>query len=234
MPLLALALSSITRAVGLPPLPEHWTLANYGAAMSGRTLTALGNSALLAVGGATAAVLLGALLVSLRAGRVRRGLSLAAALPFAVPGSALAAAVLLAYGPWLRGTLLLIAIAYVAKFWALGHRPLVGAADALAGAPLNAARASGASRLDALRSIVLPALRPALLGAWLAVFILALHELTMSSLLHGPGSQTLAVVILNLQQLGDVTTTSALAMLLTVVGLVAGGAFLLATRRAPA
>jgi len=48
------------------------------------------------------------------------------------------------------------------------------------------------------------------------------------------GSQTLAVVILNLQQLGDVTTTSALAVLLTAVGLVAGGAFLLITRRVPA
>ncbi|HSM38028.1 MAG TPA: ABC transporter permease subunit [Candidatus Limnocylindrales bacterium] len=234
LPLVALGLASITRAVGLPPLPEYWTLDNYGAALTGRTASALGNSALLAATGATAAVLLGSLLAALRAGRLRRGLSVAAALPFAVPGSALAVAVLLAYGPWLRDTLLLIGIAYLAKFWALGHRSLVGAADGLAGAPLQAARASGATRLDALRSIVLPLMRPALLGAWLAVFVLALHELTMSSLLHGPGSQTLAVVILNLQQLGDVPTTSALAVVLTLVGLVAGGTFLLVGRRAPA
>lgn len=234
LPLLALVLSSITTAVGLPPLPANWTLDNYGAALTGRTAAAFGNSALLAVTSATVAVLLGALLVALRAGRARRGLSVAAALPFAVPGSALAVAVLLAYGPWLRDTLLLIGVAYVAKFWALGHRSLLGAADGLAGATLGAARASGATAGDALRSIALPLMRPALLGAWLAVFVLALHELTMSSLLHGPGSSTLAVVILNLQQLGDVGTTSALAVMLTVAGLAAAGAFLLLTRRVPA
>lgn len=49
------------------------------------------------------------------------------------------------------------------------------------------------------------------------VFLFGIHELTMSSLLYGPGSQTLAVVILNLNQLGDVTVTSALAVALTVI-----------------
>jgi iron(III) transport system permease protein len=41
----------------------------------------------------------------------------------------------------------------------------------------------------------------------------------MSSLLYGPGTATLAVVVLNIQQLGDPTVTAALAVLLT--GLVA-------------
>ena len=43
----------------------------------------------------------------------------------------------------------------------------------------------------------------------------------MSTLLYGPGSETLAVVILNLRQLGDVTVTSAMAVLLTGLVLVA-------------
>ena len=33
-------------------------------------------------------------------------------------------------------------------------------------------------------------------------FLTALHEVTMSSLLYGPGSETLAVVVLNSQELG--------------------------------
>jgi len=38
----------------------------------------------------------------------------------------------------------------------------------------------------------------------------------MSSILYGPGSQTLAVVVLNQRELGNIGTTSALAVVLTV------------------
>jgi iron(III) transport system permease protein len=231
LPLLALVLASLTRAVGLAPVPENWTLANFEAALTAANAAALGRSALLAAIAASVVVGLGGLLVALRRWRrMTRGLTLAAALPFAVPGSALAVAVLLAYGPYLRDTLLIIGLAYVAKFWALGHRTLLGAAEAIPPAHLLAARASGARAADAVRSITLPQLRPAIVAGWLLVFLLALHELTMSSLLHGPGSDTLAVVILNLQQLGDPAVTAALAVILTAITLFAG-ALLLGGRR---
>jgi iron(III) transport system permease protein len=55
------------------------------------------------------------------------------------------------------------------------------------------------------------------------VFLFAVHELTMSVLLFGPGSETLATVTLNLRQLGDSAATSALAVTMTV-GVVALGA----------
>ena len=116
----------------------------------------------------------------------------------------------------MRDTLLLIGVAYVAKFWAIGHRTLVGAADARPAHPLpRPARAARRASMRCGRSP--PLMRPAILAAWLAVFVLAFHELTMSSLLYGPGTATLAVVILNLQQLGDVATTSALAVVLTAI-----------------
>ena len=133
----------------------------------------------------------------------------------AVPGSALAVAMLLAYGPWMRDTVLLILVAYLAKFWALGHRPLAGAVGALAPDIVWAARVSGARPATALRTVVGPLLAPAIAAAWLLVFLFGLHELTMSSLLYGPNTATLAVVTLNLQQLGDPTVTSALAVGLT-------------------
>jgi iron(III) transport system permease protein len=128
----------------------------------------------------------------------------------------LAVAVLLAYGPWLRDTVLIILIAYVAKFWALGHRPIAGSADAISPELFGAARISGAGAITAVRTITVPLLRPALAAAWLIVFMFALHEITISSLLYGPGSATLAVTVLNLRQLGDPTVTAALAVLLTV------------------
>ena len=233
IPLLALVLASVTRAVGLPPTPEHWTLGNYAAALSGRAWEALGHSALLAALSALAVVALAGLVLALRRGALRRLVSIGVALPLAVPGSALAVAILLTWGNPLRDTLLLIGVAYVAKFWAIGHRTLVGAADAQSGAPLLAARAAGASRWEALLTITVPLMRPAILGSLGAVFLLAFHELTMSSLLHGPGTATLAVVILNLQELGDVASTSALAVVLSAISLAGAAGLLLVTRRRP-
>ena len=62
-------------------------------------------------------------MIGRRPGRAGRSLRTAATLGFALPGSALAVAVLLAYGGWLRDTLAIILVAYVAKFWALGAAP---------------------------------------------------------------------------------------------------------------
>lgn len=227
VPLVALTLTALNRAVGLAPVPANWTLGNFAEAVSEQSLDALANSLLLAIAAATGVVLLGGLLTSLPTRRLGRVLGTGAALTFAVPGSALAVAVLLAYGQWLRDTLLLILIAYVAKFWAFGHRAIAGAVDGLPPDLPRAARASGAGAGVALRTVVLPLLRPALVGAWLLVFVIAVHELTMSALLYGPGSRTLAVTILNAQQLGNVTVTSALAVLLMLLVLAAAVPLLL-------
>jgi iron(III) transport system permease protein len=214
-PLLALVLTSVTRGVGVVPIPANWTLQHYREAFDAGAGSAFGTSLVLAVTAATFVLALAGLLVALERRR-RSGMGTVVALGFAVPGSVLAVAVLLAYGPWLRDTTLIILVAYVAKFWALGHRPIAGSADSVSPEFFGAARLSGASATTAIRTITIPLLRPALIAAWLLVFLFALHELTMSSLLYGPGNATLAVTVLNLRQLGDPTTTAALAVLLTL------------------
>ena len=88
IPLLALVLSSITRAVGLSPIPSNWTLANFGEALAGSYGSALGRSLALAAIAATLVVLLGGLAASLARKRGGRSIGTAAILTFAVPGSA--------------------------------------------------------------------------------------------------------------------------------------------------
>jgi iron(III) transport system permease protein len=227
-PLVALVLRALTRAVGLSPVPANWTLDNFGEALTG-AWGAFGNSLLLAASAGVLAVLLGSLVAGL--GRGRRGwLGSLPVLTFAVPGSALAVAVLLAYGSPLRDSLLLILIAYLAKFWALGHRPIAGSLDNLPPDLVRAARAAGAGPVTALRTVVVPLLGPAIAVAGVLVFLFGFHELTMSALLYGPGSETLAVVILNLRQIGDVSVTAAMAVTLTLV-VVAAGAVVALVRR---
>ena len=231
VPLLAVVLTAVTRAVGLAPVPANWTLANFAEVLDHRFLGGVIVSLSLAVAAATIVLPLGGLLAAL--GRRRGVLRVAATLGFALPGSALAIAILLAYGGWLRDSLAIILIAYVAKFWVLGQRQLAGSLDTLPADATRAARASGAGPLTTLRSVVVPYLWPSFLAAWLMVFLFALHELTMSSLLYGPNTATLSVVVLNAQQLGDPTVSAALAVLIVgLVALVAVPLVLIARRRA--
>jgi iron(III) transport system permease protein len=151
-------------------------------------------------------------------------------LSFTIPGTTLAVGLLIAYGRWFGSSVVLILIAYLAKFWALAHRALSGAVDRLPPAELQAARVSGAGPVAAARTVWLPALAPAVAGAWALVFLGALHEVTMSSLLYSFGNQTLAVAVLNQQQLGDVGATAALSVVMTALILLAAVPAWLAVR----
>ena len=217
MPLAALLLAALTPAVGVSPTPANWTLANFKTALSGHTFDALRHSLTLAVVAAIVVVAMGLLVVMAERRRRGTGLGTAVTLAYALPGSALAVGVLLAYGRHLGGTLAIILLAYVAKLWPFGHRPIAAVVDRLDRDHDRAARVSGATPLVAWLTVVLPRLAPALCGAALLVFLTVVHELTMSSLLYGPSSETLAVVVLNAQQLGDVGATAALSALMTVL-----------------
>ncbi len=216
LPLAALALSSVTRALGVPPTPANWGLDHYREVLTPRTLEAFGRSLGLAVVAASLLVLLGGLVAVGERSRSGRATATRITLTLVLPGSTLAVALLLAYGRWLSGTLALILLAYLAKLWAFAHRPIAGALDRLPADELRAARVSGAGPLTAVRTVALPPLAPALLGAWLICCLTALHEVTMSSLLYGPGSETLAVVVLNSQELGRIGPTAALSVLLSL------------------
>jgi hypothetical protein len=122
-------------------------------------------------------------------GRIGRAVSTVATLTVVLPGSTLAVAVLLTYGRRLADPAALILVAYLAKFWAFAHRPLSGARDRLVAEEWRAARISGARPLTAVRTVLLRPLAPVLAGAWALVLLTALHEVTMSSLLYGPGGR---------------------------------------------
>jgi iron(III) transport system permease protein len=226
VPLVALLLTALTRAVGLAPVPANWTLANFGEVLDRHTLEALANSVVLGTLAAVGVVVLSGLALLARRGG-RAGLTGGAlGLTFALPGTTLAVGILLSYGPSLRDTLLIILVAYLAKFWALGYRPIAAGLDGIPADLVRAARVSGASGSTALRTVLLPVLWPMVAAGALLVFLFALHEVTMSSLLYGPGTATLGVVVLDLQQLGDPNLTAAMAVVLTVVVAVAAAPLL--------
>jgi iron(III) transport system permease protein len=220
IPLLGLVLTALTPAVGVPPTPDHWTLRNLAATLDARAARALGTSLLLGVLTATGVILLGSLAVFAgrsSSGAARTGLGGPIVLAFAMPGTTLAVGVLVATGPWLGGTLAILLLADLAKLWALGRETVAAGFATIPAGAVRAARASGASPPAVAGTILVPLLRPAIAVGWLLALVFALHEITMSSLLSGPTTRTLAVEVLNLQQLGDPTRTAAQALVLTAV-----------------
>ena len=233
-PLVAVALAALTRVAGYAPTPGNLTLHNFHIAFveTAATQRAIRNSLSLAALSATIIMILGAALAYFRLRGSVRGsgvLEALATLPYAVPGTVLALAFILAFarpifGLHLYNTLWIILLAYLARFLTFG----IGTASAaLAGVSETlpaAARVSGASWWQAQRDTVFPLVRPALLGGWLFVFVPCLAELTVSALLYSAGNETVGVAVFNLLESGIVAPAAALALVLMLVAL--GGSLL--------
>jgi len=234
LPLIALISAAITRAVGVPSTPANWTWDNFRAVLTPRTGQALGRSLLLSVAAASILLILGLITAALGRTRSGRGISVLITLTLVLPGSTVAIGMLLGYGRWLADTVAIILLAYLAKLWALAHRPISAGVDRLPPGGVRAARASGATLSTGLGTVALPLIRAALITAWALCFLTALHEVTMSSLLYGPGSETLAVVVLNSAELGRIGVTAALSVLVTLVVMLPAAALWALSRRARA
>ena len=231
IPLLSLVATSVTRAAGLLPVPANWTLANYTEGLDAAAIAGLGRTLALAAVTAVVVCALAALVVGL-GGDARRRLGTLLTLGFAVPGTALAVGVLIAYGPSLGGSAAIILVAFLGKCSALGYRAFASGADRLPPELGQAARVSGASPWTVLRTVLAPVMSSGLVAAALLVGVFAVHELTISSILYGPGTQTFAVVVLDQQQLGGIGVSAALAVVLTLPPLlVVVGAMALRARR---
>lgn len=229
LPLGAILLTSVTRAYGLPPLPHNLTLRHYVSALTGipKVHRALINSLVLAGGAASVIVVLAAGFAYLT-GRTRMhalgSLEVLATVPYAIPGTVVALAMILAWlrpvpliGLRLYDTLGIIFIAYVARFLIFGVRTVLAGLAQIHGSLEEAARISGAGPGEAFVQIALPLIRPSLIAGWFLAFIPAAAELTLSILLVSVGHETIGVVIFGLHEEGKIALSAALAFLVTVL-----------------
>lgn len=224
LPILALATQSFLPAPGVPLTWENLTFDNYTQAIGMRSVqVGVRNSLLLATLGAVICTVLGlavGLVTTRTQARSNRFLSALAMLPQAIPGTVIAVGwLIVAPALGLFNTPWLILVAYVMAFLALVVQAV---AAPLAGIPATleeAARVGGASRTRALFDISWRLALPAAITGGAMVFLTAVRELTISALLRSPGTQTLGVAIFDLQQSGNYNASSALSMLVTLVGL---------------
>jgi iron(III) transport system permease protein len=230
-PLLALVLVALTRAYGQDPVPANWTLAHFADVLTGALGAAFGRSILLALAAAVLLATFGTMTAIIaQARRWGPALDAVVALPFAVPGSTIAIGVILTFSRLWYGTLAIILVAYLARFWTLAEQPARAAMARIGPDAVRAARVSGAGRARAWWTGVWPGVRAAVLVGSILVFLSALHELTVSALLYAPGTETVAVAVLNREIAGDVAATAAIGVLLAGVVLLVTLPLLVAER----
>ncbi|MDQ1198837.1 iron ABC transporter permease [Agrobacterium sp. SORGH_AS 787] len=231
-PLTALVASSLAPAYGVPLTLKTATIHAYEEILLRQavTRTAFINSLFLA--SATSLCLL--LVTVLTAYFLVRGksrfmflLSALVDIPYALPGVVISVSYVLLFaapiplvGITLYGTLWIILLAYFSSFFAVSLKPMVSAFTQFDPVLEEAARLSGAGFWRRMKDIILPLVGPAAGASVILVFLIACNELTVSALLWSAGTQTLGVVIYNLDDSGSFDLASALSVLVVAMVIV--------------
>jgi iron(III) transport system permease protein len=117
----------------------------------------------------------------------------------------------------LYGTIWILLVAYVARFVPLAVRSANATLQQIDPSLEEAARITGASWFQTIRLVLLPIARPGLIVAFLLVFIPALSELSATILLYTGGTETIAVALFRLNDLGQLEVVAALAVFMLAV-----------------
>jgi iron(III) transport system permease protein len=228
LPILSMVLTALMKYWGAPLGAGSLTLENFVYAVNfeaGRR--AILNSLFLAALAATVTMFVGVVISYLHVKSKLRGtraLDFLATVPYAVPHTVIAIAIILAWSrpPFsLYGTLWIILVAYLAVYLPFAVRTTHSTLQQVHDSLEEAARVSGAKLFPRLRDIVLPLARPGMIAGWILVFMPALRELTVSILLYTHQTETIGVVVYNLQDAGYREIAAALASI--VMGLLIVG-----------
>ncbi|MBX9698004.1 MAG: iron ABC transporter permease [Acetobacteraceae bacterium] len=147
--------------------------------------------------------------------------------PFVIPGIVMAIGFYAAYaGPplTLYGTAAMMIFAFTARFLPIAYANGAAGMQMIHPEMEEAVRILGGGRLTAIRRVVAPLLKKALLGGWLLVFILATRELSAAIFLVGPETRTISVLLYDLSEEGNLESLSALGGILLVITLLFVGA----------
>jgi iron(III) transport system permease protein len=222
MPVFALVLTSFLRFWGAELTAANVTLGNYIAVLGQEgARRGIVNSLILAPAAATIIVFAAAMISYMNIKAKARGAGLLDAIgtvPFALPGSVIGVAMILAWsnppiGPTLYGTIWILLIGYVMRYMAFGLQSTRGTLQQIHSSLEEAAWISGAGRLRTIKDITFPLLRPGMIAGWVLIFISAFNELTVSVLIWSAGAETIGVWIFLLQDNGFTGRAAALAVL---------------------
>ena len=244
LPMAGLLATSLVPAYGVPLGFDTMTLASWNEVLFRQPVTARAfvNSFSLSIGAAIVLMVIClplAWLMDRNPTRLGRIFDSLVDLPYALPGVVLAIAMILLLinlpftEATLYGTIWIIFLAYLARFLTVMFRPVQASIRQLDPAMNEAAQSVGATLFQRLRSIILPLTAPSAAAGAILVFLTAFNELTVSALLWSSGTETLGVMIFNLDDSGEIVMASALAATIVLVVMLLMVAIQLLARHLP-
>jgi iron(III) transport system permease protein len=195
------------------------------------TKLAIRNSLMLGIGGALIAITLGLMVswIVVRTDvRLKKTVDSLGTIPIAVPSIVMGAAMLWAVlslpfglGSVLYGSIYILGIAYVARFFPYAVRSIDSNLRQVSGEMEEVAYTTGASWLRTARSVTLPLLKPGIVAAFVLLYTLFVRELAMSILLYSSESVVLSVMIFDLWFDGNIAQVAVVGTI--QLGLIMGG-----------
>jgi iron(III) transport system permease protein len=232
VPFLSMASTSLIKAYGLEFNLQNISFKHYEFILfsSSKVQGAIQNSLQLAFIVTLIGLFVGTYIAYMRVRKpslLNKSIEVMVGLPYALPGTVLALAMIFTWlepipgwNPGIYGSIFILYIAYITRFLILQIRGSVTSLLQIDGSMEDAARTSGASPYYKWRKILIPLILPGLLSGAFLVFLTALTELTVSSLLWSSGSETIGLVIFNFEQAGNTTYSTAFSTIIVLLILI--------------
>jgi iron(III) transport system permease protein len=227
IPFILLVITALLPSVGAPlstmSLSDFWTaIVNFG-----QTGLVFRNSIEMALVTGIACSIVGSIAVnafSRNDSMFGKFVGVILSLPYALPGMIFGLAMILTFiHPiplihWsLYGTFWIIVIAYFTRFITLAVRTLAPAFASFDYTQIRAASVSGAGPLKVVQKILIPAMLTSFITSFLFVFLTSLTEMTVSSVLAAPRTETIGMAILNFDQTGDMMSAAVFSLMVLVL-----------------
>jgi iron(III) transport system permease protein len=222
LPLMAIyttAMQSFATSWAARMVPEGFTLDNYRYVWE-RSTGAIVNSFLLGGAALMVSVVLATIISYLVLRRGRNYLDYLGFLPLALPGTALAIALILSFNTpplQITGTAFLLIMAYVIRRMPYALRSTSASIRTISTDLVGASLVHGASKFLSLWSVTLPLMLPGIVAGGIMVFLTSIREISATILLAPDGWKPMSLVIFEGLLRGEFYTSSAISMILILV-----------------
>ena len=124
------------------------------------------------------------------------------------------------YGLNLYSSMWILIVSYLVKYMTMSVRTIAASLSQVSSSLEEAGLNAGADWLRVCRDIIMPLIAPSIVAGWFLIFMPSFYELTMSNLLYGSDTQTIGVLLYELQTYADTQNASVLSVIILVIVMV--------------
>lgn len=121
------------------------------------------------------------------------------------------------YGLNLYSSMWILIASYLVKYMTMSVRTIAASLSQVHSSLEEAGLNSGADWLQICKDIIMPLIAPSIVAGWFLIFMPSFYELTMSNLLYGSDTQTIGVLLYELQTYADTQNASVLSVIILLI-----------------